>query len=391
MTSKYCGWSLRKNQISVARATTIILVGITAVFGCSTPPDKAGAALHLAAGKDFLEQDQVAEALIELQAAVKCDPTDAETHAQLSKALDANNQGNQALLEIETAVKLAPDDADKADQYVAFLEDFGKYEKAIEIEKKLLTLRPKDATLKRQAAWLYEQVGDNKTALSLIREAVKLDPNEENGWYTFSKLLNDMGKTTEAIQVLKQGLKKLPESNALYYEMGLILSGSKRPNDAIAPLRKAIELAGEDGDDDAEDLLKRLTNAAGKPLYLVKLQKVGMSFFADVVINEKIRTKLVVDSGATSVVISDDVAKRAGENVASAPEVDFDSVTGHAVAHLVVLKSLRVGDAKISNVKALVHDMPSQNGETGLLGMTFLSHFKTTLDAEHSQLWLTRP
>ncbi len=170
--------------------------------------------------------------------------------------------------------------------------------------------------------------------------------------------------------------------------MGLILSSSKHPNDAIAPLRKAIELAGEDGDEDAEDLLKRLTKAAGKPVYLVKLQKVGMSFFADVVINEKVRTKLVLDSGATSVVISKDVATRAKVDLASAPDKEFDSVTGTAIAKEVTLTSIRVGDAKISNVRALVHDMPSQNGEAGLLGMTFLSHFKFTLDAEHSTLWL---
>ncbi len=390
LASKFRSQNVRKCQHSLAMATTLMLVGV-GLYGCSSPPDKAGAAAHLAAGKDLLEQDQVEEALKELKAAVKCDQTDAEAHTELSKALDDNNQGNQALLEMETAVKLAPNDADKADRYVAMLEDFGRYEKAVETEKKLLDMRPKDATLKRQAAWLYEQVGDHKEALALIRDSVKLDPNEGHGWYTYGKMLNDMGKSAEAVQVLKQGLKKDPESNELYYEIGLILSASKRPTDAIAPLKKAIELAGEDGDEDAEDLLKRLNKAAGKPLYLVKLQKVGMSFFADVVINEKVRTKLVVDSGATSVVISQDVATKAGVNLASAPEKEFDSVTGTAVAKEVTLNSIRVGDAKISGVRALVHDMPSQNGEAGLLGMTFLSHFKFTLDAEHSTLWLMQP
>lgn len=390
MASRFSRCGGRKCRNSCALATTL-LVALVGLYGCSSPPDKAGAAAHLAKGKDFLEQDLVEEALKELKEAVKCDPTDAEAHTELSKALDDNNQGNQAMLEMEIAVKLAPDDADKADRYVAMLEDFGKYEKAIETEKKLLAMRPNDAMLKRQAAWLFEQVGDHKTALSLIRDAVKADPNEEHGWYTYGKMLNDMGKSTEAVQVLKQGLKKCPESNEIYYEIGLILSASKRPYEAVAPLKKAIELAGEDGDADAEDLLKRLNKAAGKPLYLVKLQKVGMSFFADVVINEKIRTKLVLDSGATSVVISKDVATRSGVNLASAPDKEFDSVTGSGVAKEVTLSSIRVGDAKISDVRALVHDMPSQNGEAGLLGMTFLSHFKFTLDAEHSTLWLMRP
>jgi len=352
-------------------------------------PDKTGAAAHLAKGKDLQENEQFGEAVKELREAVKCDPNDAEAHARLAAALQDNDERNQALAEIEIAVKLAPDDANKTDQYVQLLEELGMYEKALVPEKKLLTLRPKDATLRRQASWLFEQTGDQQTALSLMREAVKLDPDLEKGWYNLAALLNDMGKTTDAMQTLKDGLKRLPEASSLYYEMGLLLSSSKHPTAAIEPLKKAIALDEED--DEARELLQRLTKAAGKPLYLVKLQKVGMSFFAEVVINEKVRTKLVVDSGATSVAINNDVAKRAGENIAAAPEVNFDSATGHAVAHEVILKSLRVGDAKISNVKALVHDMPSQNGETGLLGMSFLSHFKTTLDAEHSELWLTKP
>lgn len=352
----------------------------------SFAPDKAGAAAHIAKGKDLSEKEQFSDAVAEFREAINCDPSSADAHALLGDALADNDDRNQAAVEMEAAVKLAPNDQDKLDRYVAILETLGKYEQAVPSEVKLLSLRPKDAVLRRQASWLYEQVGDDRRSLELAREAVKLDPRQEKSWCDLVSVLQGVGKTSEALQTCKQGLRVLPDASSLYYEEGLILSSSKHPNDAIAPLRKAVALDEED--DDARALLQRLTRAAGKPIYLIKLQKVGMSLFADVVVNEKVRTKLVVDSGATSVVISNDVAKRAGVNLASARDVAFGSASGEATGRKVRLNSIRVGDAKLLDVEAIVHDIPSQDGEAGLLGMSFLSHYKVTLDSDHAELWL---
>lgn len=371
------------------QATVFVFCFVPLLWGCnvhSFAPDKDGAAMHIAKGKDFSDKEQFSDAVAEFKAAVDCDPSNADAHALLSDALADNEDRNQALIELETAIKLAPNDAAKLDRHVALLEDLGKYEQAVPSIEKLLVLRPKDPTLRRQASWLYEQIGDNAKSLQLVRDAVKLDPHVEKSWTDLVSVLQELGKPTEALQACRQGIKMVPDSNSLYYELGLILSSSKRPSDAIAPLKKAIAL--DPDDEDARVLLERLSRAAGKPLYLIKLEKVGMSFFANVVINEKVRAKLVVDSGATSVVISNDVAKRAGVNLAAAPEISFGSASGEATGREVHLNSIRVGDAKLSDVKAIVHDIPSQNGEAGLLGMSFLSNYKVTLDADHSELWL---
>ncbi|MFX5801548.1 retropepsin-like aspartic protease, partial [Acinetobacter baumannii] len=80
-----------------------------------------------------------------------------------------------------------------------------------------------------------------------------------------------------------------------------------------------------------------------------------------------------VDSGATDVLVSNKVACKLGCNLSAAPIVEIGSATGQGRGHTVSLNSIRVGNATVSNIKAVVYDSPSQDGEEGLLGMTFLS------------------
>jgi clan AA aspartic protease (TIGR02281 family) len=385
-----CGWSPKSSTRTLGIVTASLVVACALLFVASNlrswSPDKPGAAGHLSKGKDYLDQDNFEQAILEFKQAINLDPSNAQSHFQLAKALDENNQANQGLEEMKLAAKLKPDDFDINSEYIGFLEDFGKYEEALPIENKFLALHPHDAKLKRQASWLYEQLGDNEKALRLMREAVQADPHEEKNWYNLAGLLDDTGKKADGIAALKQGIRAVPDGESLYYELGLFLSASKHPKDAIEPLKKALTLDSED--EDASMLLERVTKAAGKPVYIVKLKKSGMSFIADVVINEKVHTKLVLDSGATSVVISNSVTKKLGAILTSAPTVTFASASGQATAHELTLKSIRVGEATVNNLRALAYDCPSQDGEEGLLGMSFLSHFKFTLDAEHSQLWL---
>jgi clan AA aspartic protease (TIGR02281 family) len=371
-------------------STLTLLLAVSILFGCnvhSVAPDKEGSKTHLNAAKDHLQNEEFEQALSEAREAVALDPNSAQAHAVLADAMAESNKSNQAIGELESALKLSPNDPKILNQYVTQLEDLERYDDAIASEKKLVSLSPKDAALHRQASWLYTQVGDTQGALAMSREAVKINPKEEKNWTDLANVLNDMSKADEALQVCKKGLSVIPDSNELNYTMGLILSGSKNPKAAIMPLKRALEL--DPDDDAARELMEKLSQAAGKPIYMVKLNKLGNSNIVEVVVNEKVRTKLVLDTGATSVVISNAIAKQCVPDLSTAETVDFTSVTGSGSGRAVKLSSLRVGTAKVSNVEAIVHDMPSNSTDEGLLGMTFLKHFRVTLDSENSQLWLT--
>jgi clan AA aspartic protease (TIGR02281 family) len=387
-----CGWSKGTALRQTLAITTSIFVAGAALWFVGNNfrtwfPDKDGANEHLVKGKDYLYQEKYDQAIQEFNEATNLNPNSAQAHKMLAKAFDESDQVHQALAEIGIAAKLAPYDLAINDKYVALLEDQDKLEEAVAPETRLLTLRPHDATLKREASWLYEQLGDKKKALQLMQDAVQEDQQSYKGWYNLAGLLDDMDRTPEGIAVLRQGLKVLPDSGDLYFELGQFLSSTDHPSDAIEPLKKAIALNPDD--DEAAQLMQQITKAAGKPVYLVKLKKDGMSFYVDAIINEKIHTRLVLDSGATSVVVSNNIANKLGIDLHSAPAVHFASATSNAVGHEVTLKSIRLDDAKVGDIKAIVYDTTSQDGEEGLLGMSFLSHFKFTMDADHSQLWLS--
>ena len=101
---------------------------------------------------------------------------------------------------------------------------------------------------------------------------------------------------------------------------------------------------------------------------------------------------MLVDSGASHVVISEEIARRLGiEDLEDKPTVhavlaDGSITTGFSIT----LDSVKVGDSEVKNVNTTVAKRPPGAGLDGLLGMTFLSHFHVKMDAKDSSLILEK-
>ncbi len=110
-------------------------------------------------------------------------------------------------------------------------------------------------------------------------------------------------------------------------------------------------------------------------------------WLAEVVLNERVKRHLVVDSGSSFMLISQQTAKELGVTVdESTPFIAGNTVSGMILTPLVTLKSVRVGNATVENVEAVIYSMPS--GQDGLLGNSFLNKFRVALDAIHSKMVL---
>jgi len=115
--------------------------------------------------------------------------------------------------------------------------------------------------------------------------------------------------------------------------------------------------------------------------------KDSSSIFVDVVINEKIRINLLVDTGATFVVVSPGLAgklkiypKKAAKAI-SLRMADGSVITGMPV----ILDSVQIEDAREEKVKAVI----AESGEKqGILGMSFLNKFHLNIDPEKRELTL---
>jgi len=130
--------------------------------------------------------------------------------------------------------------------------------------------------------------------------------------------------------------------------------------------------------------------AAGAKPSTVAIRQLHSAFLVPVKING-ISATLVLDTGATQTLLKPEVATRAGlEVMRGAPMVRGNVVGGRRLAvPLVRARSVSVGDAHVEDIDVGVYDaLPGRPDVDGLLGATFLQHFKFTVDRKNLQLIL---
>jgi clan AA aspartic protease (TIGR02281 family) len=119
----------------------------------------------------------------------------------------------------------------------------------------------------------------------------------------------------------------------------------------------------------------------------VDLVRSGEVSFVEVVLNEKITQHFIVDTGASFTVISREAANELGITIDdNTPFIPITTASSVIFNPLVTLRSLRVGQAEVENVDALVHNLPGRS--SGLLGNSFLSKFKVVLDSIQGKMTL---
>lgn len=111
----------------------------------------------------------------------------------------------------------------------------------------------------------------------------------------------------------------------------------------------------------------------GIPLVVRNVKVLGPQGFA--------RMDLILDTGAALTVLSWSVLKVIGYDPAVAPERQ-ETITANGVIEVPKLRlsSIAVGDAEVQDIEVICHDIPELAGIRGLLGLSFLKHFRTVID-----------
>ena len=118
---------------------------------------------------------------------------------------------------------------------------------------------------------------------------------------------------------------------------------------------------------------------------VIPLDRIGNSFYTIVKLNGRYNARLLVDTGATNVQISDRLARTMGIDTRHSRQVRCTLADGSTTyAKAVTLKEVKLGGTKVKNVEALVIE---SDGD-GLLGMSYLNNFIFELDPENSVLVL---
>jgi clan AA aspartic protease (TIGR02281 family) len=111
------------------------------------------------------------------------------------------------------------------------------------------------------------------------------------------------------------------------------------------------------------------------------------SYYVDVVLNGGVTASLLLDTGASKVVLSKEVAGKLGFNFDNVNAKQTSSTAnGDATFAAVALQSLQVGNAKSFLVEAMFND--NYEDDDGLLGMSFLGDFRFEMDRSKNILIL---
>jgi clan AA aspartic protease (TIGR02281 family) len=119
----------------------------------------------------------------------------------------------------------------------------------------------------------------------------------------------------------------------------------------------------------------------------VDLLRRGEIWITEVLLNERVKRHLVVDSGASFMLINPQIAKELDMTVnENTPLIPMTTVSGYILVPLVTLRSVRVGKAEAENIEAVIYTLPS--GGDGLLGNSFLNKYRMTIDSIQGKMLL---
>ena len=110
-------------------------------------------------------------------------------------------------------------------------------------------------------------------------------------------------------------------------------------------------------------------------------------WLTEVVLHERVRRHFIVDTGASFTLINRQTADELGIVInENTPVIPGTTVSGTILTPLITLRSIRVGEALLENVEAVIHTMPGN--QEGLLGNSFLNKYRVSIDTLQGKMVL---
>lgn len=111
------------------------------------------------------------------------------------------------------------------------------------------------------------------------------------------------------------------------------------------------------------------------------------NYAVEVVFNNSIKLVLMLDTGASMVVLHPSMARKLGiANLSEQPQIVVSTAGGRELNPIGVLDSVKVGSAVVADVEMALNSHMEPEG--GLLGMTFLNDFRFEIDRQQNLLIL---
>jgi clan AA aspartic protease (TIGR02281 family) len=236
-------------------------------------------------------------------------------------------------------------------------KQLSEWKPAAEDASKLIASDPHDADFRAWRGLVHEQTGDLEHAAEDYRQALMLRPQLRDLPINLANVYEKQGKACEGILPLAQ----------LVFHAGNV-PGVAAVRSRILSLEARPDCAWSVGEGEA-----KLNRPASENVFVAKVR-----------INEREAGTFVVDTGATLVVLSRQIAARLQLNLDGAPLFLAETANGVSQCTGVVLDRVGVQGLHASHVAAAVSD--GLGSIDGLLGMSFLTRFELWQNGNSLQL-----
>lgn len=207
-------------------------------------PDNARA--HNVLGTVLLMQGQAAQAIPELEQALRLKPSDALAHNNLGVALVQLGRIDEALTHYADAVRLDPSDGEFSHNFGDALLLSGRIEEAEAQYARALQSRPDyaDAQSNNLGGALLQR-GQTARAIALFEAAVRARPEFADAHANLGNALAQTGRLAEAIPHYETALRLQPNDAETHFNLGNALFQSNRLKEAMAQYDAALRLKND--------------------------------------------------------------------------------------------------------------------------------------------------
>jgi len=111
----------------------------------------------------------------------------------------------------------------------------------------------------------------------------------------------------------------------------------------------------------------------------------------DAILNDRVKARMILDTGANLVVITEEFSKKLNQDISSKDEVvRINTNCGEVEGRSLVIQKIELGHAVKRNVKSVITpDNYAFKGFDGVLGLSFLGEFKVTVDYANAKILLS--
>ncbi len=217
-----------------------------------------------------------------------------------------------------------------------------------------------------------------------------LDAAKNVVYFTWAQSFVDQGQMALALDVIDRALGDTGGSAQILVLQSELLLKQRRYLDAVGAMLDAI---ADDGslEPRLRPLIARAERlAAGPGKFVVDYPPGSRSIIVTVRLNNRANGEFVIDTGATTSMVPEELARRAGLDTSDrVPKVKLQTAGNTRIVPYSPVDRLSLGDLSVGGISVVVGNLSGSSGY-GLLGMDFLGQFHIENDSQNGRLVLTQ-